>query len=116
MAKKTSVLLYLASGQQLCDCFPIKILGKKNCGFPSDHTLSVFYKGGVSLGRLPLGPSQTRSQTVVITVNVDDLEHATGHCCMLACRRSYWTTTLQNVTHISKILKDNIFCLSGSHE
>ena len=55
-------------------------------------------------------------QKVVITVNIDSLEHATGYWTnVFTCRRCYKTTISQNVTHISKILKHNIFCPSGSY-
>ena len=81
------------------------------------------YKENVSLGRLPSGRKwnlltgsthislnkitliQDGFEKVVITVNVDGLEHATGHWTnVFRCRRSYSTTISQNVTYVSKFL------------
>ena len=86
------------------------------------------YKGNMLLGRLPLGRKwnftagsshtlvnwvtliRVGFEKVVITVNVDSLEHATGHwASVFTCSSSYWTTISQNVTYISKLVTKGLF-------
>ena len=91
------------------------------------------YKGNMLLGRLPLGRKwnftagsshtlvnwvtliRVGFEKVVITVNVDSLEHATGHWAnVFTCSSSYWTTISQNVTYISKHVTKGFFLISIS--
>ena len=91
------------------------------------------YKGNMSLGRILLGRKwnftagsthivvnsvtliQAGFEKVLVIVNVDGLEHATGHCKNeFFCRRSYQTTISQKVTYVLKVLTEDIFCLPRS--
>ena len=48
-------------------------------------------------------------------MNVDSLEHATGHWTnVFTCSSSYWTTISQNVTYISKHVTKGFFLISIS--
>ena len=48
-------------------------------------------------------------------MNIDSLEHTTGHWInVFTCSGSYWTTISQNVTYFSKLLKKWFFYILAS--